>query len=252
MMDVIASIGTTHPFGVAGLTLAQSLVRELGARSVCVVAGVTAQDAERVYARHPIDAATIRSQFSALRTAGITAAHVGALLDINSVNAVSNALDDWGEIPLVCDPVIAATGGDSLADSRTQHAIRDRLFKRATLVTPNLDEARMYLGTTIDSLEGMQIAAREFGRFGAQAVLLKGGHLAERAIDVLWYDGTIAIFDDERLPYEVRGTGDMLAAAITVALARGNAVPDAVIWARRIVRAKIAGGVDFAGMRVAE
>lgn len=250
-MNVIASIGTTHPFGVAGLGLAQSLVRELGARSVSVVAGVTAQDGERVYARHPIDAGTIRAQFAALRSAGIAGAHVGALLDVAGVNAVSNALEEWGDIPLVCDPVIAASGGDTLADARTQHAIRDRLFPRAALVTPNLDEARLYLGTTIDTVEGMQIAAREFARFGSQAVLLKGGHLSERATDVLWCDGTIKIFDDARLPYELRGTGDLLAAAITVALARGDAVPEAVAWARTIVREKIAAGIDFAGMRVA-
>jgi len=251
-MNVIASIGTTHPFCVAGLGAAQTLVHELGARSVCVVVGVTAQDAERVYARQSIDAGTIRAQFAALRTAGIAAAHVGALLDVAGVNAVANAIEEWGEIPLVCDPVIAATGGETLADSRTQHAIRDRIFARAALVTPNLDEARMYLGTTIDTLEGMQIAAREFARFGSKAVLLKGGHLADRAADVLWSDGTIAIFDDVRLPYELRGTGDLLSAAITVALANGASIHDAVVWARGIVRAKITGGVTFAGMRVAQ
>lgn len=251
-MNVIASVGTTHPFAIAGLTLAQRIVTALGARSVGVVTGVTAQDGDRVYARHPIDAGTIRSQFSALRTAEIRAAHIGALLDYTSVNAVSNALDEWGDIPLVCDPVIATSGGDTLADPRTQHAIRDRLFARATLVTPNLDEARMYLGTTIDTLEGMQIAAREFARFGSQAVLLKGGHLAERAPDVLWYDGTIQIFDDERVPGDMRGTGDVLAAAITVALGRGDGLPAAIVWARGIVRAKIANAVDFAGMRVAD
>ena len=251
-MNVIASIGTTHPFCVAGLGAAQTLVHELGARSVCVVVGVTAQDAERVYARQSIDAGTIRAQFAALRTAGIAAAHVGALLDVAGVNAVANAIEEWGEIPLVCDPVIAATGGDTLADSRTQHAIRDRIFSRAALVTPNLDEARMYLGTTIDTLEGMQIAAREFARFGSKAVLLKGGHLADRAADVLWSDGTIVIFDDVRLPYELRGTGDLLSAAITVALANGASIHDAVVWARGIVRAKITGGVTFAGMRVAQ
>jgi hydroxymethylpyrimidine/phosphomethylpyrimidine kinase len=128
----------------------------------------------------------------------------------------------------------------------------DRLFSRAALVTPNLDEARMYLGTTIDTLEGMQIAAREFARFGSKAVLLKGGHLADRAADVLWSEGTIAIFDDVRLPYELRGTGDLLSAAITVALGSGATIHDAVVWARGIVRAKITGGVAFAGMRVAE
>jgi hydroxymethylpyrimidine/phosphomethylpyrimidine kinase len=136
---------------VAGLGAAQSLVHELGARSVCVVVGVTAQDAERIYARHPIDAGTIRAQFAALRTAGIAAAHVGALLDVDGVNAVANALEEWGEIPLVCDPVIAATGGDTLADSRTSGISPHSSSAFATAFTPSTSSRAPTCAAAIDS-----------------------------------------------------------------------------------------------------
>ena len=91
-MTVVATVGTTHPLAFAGLAFALLALEEEGVRPVCVVAGVTAQDAGRVYARRALDAQTIAAQFTALRAVPVAAFHVGALLSEEAVRAVAAGL----------------------------------------------------------------------------------------------------------------------------------------------------------------
>jgi hydroxymethylpyrimidine/phosphomethylpyrimidine kinase len=250
---VVCSIGTTHPWNVAGLGLDVLLLHELGARPVTVVAGISAQGPDGVVARTPVDAQTIAAQFATLRHAHVDAFRVGALLAPETVRSTGAILERSYGVPAVCDPVIASSDGGILADSATIKTLRDRLFPRCDIVTPNLDEARLLLerDAPIGDLDEMQRAARELCAFGARAILLKGGHLAERAIDVLCIDGETTLFEEPRLATEMRGTGCLLAAALAFELARGASILEAVPRARAIVREKIARARRFAHMRVA-
>jgi hydroxymethylpyrimidine/phosphomethylpyrimidine kinase len=198
-----------------------------------------------------MDAATIRAQFDALHGAQVDAFHVGALVSAGAVHAVADALASFAGVPVVVDPVLAATGGDVLADDATRTALRDELIPRATLVTPNLDEATALLGRAITDVASMHEAAGAFVALGARAALVKGGHLAGDAIDVLAGDHGVHEFRSPRVAGTLRGTGDLLAATIAACLARGALLPEAIEHARRRVREAIARGVAFAGTRVA-
>jgi hydroxymethylpyrimidine kinase/phosphomethylpyrimidine kinase len=249
-LTVVATVGTTHPLAFAGLAFAVLALAHEGVRPVCVVAGVSAQDASHVRARVTIDSAVIRAQFDALRDAQVDAFHVGALLSADAVLAVVEALADFPGVPVVVDPVLAATGGDALGDDATRLALRDALFPRATLVTPNLDEASAFLGRAIGDVRAMRTAANELVACGAQAALVKGGHLAGDAIDVLADGRQTREFVSPRIDADVRGTGDLLATSIAASLARGATVAEAIEHARRRVREALACGVPFAGTRV--
>jgi hydroxymethylpyrimidine/phosphomethylpyrimidine kinase len=250
-VTVVATVGTTHPLAFAGLTFALLALAADGVRPVCVVAGVTAQDAEHVLASAPIDPATIRAQFDALRAASVAAFHVGALVAVDAVRAVAEGLGAYPHVPVVVDPVLATSGGDALADDATRTALRDTLFARATLITPNLDEASALLGRSITQVDDMREAANELLAFGPRAVLLKGGHLTGDAIDVLAEPAGTREFRAPRIAATLRGTGDLLAATIAAQLARGTPLPAAIEHARARVRKAIAAGVAFAGTRVA-
>jgi hydroxymethylpyrimidine/phosphomethylpyrimidine kinase len=246
---VVAAVGTTHPLNIAGVGLDARIAPLLGVRIVTIVAGVSAQSADAVLARMPVDEGIIAAQFAALRDVPIGAVHVGALLDASSVKAVARELADLAGVPVVCDPVIAATGGDRLADAATVAALRDVLFGRCTLVTPNLGEAARLLGRPITDVAGMESAARELLSAGAGAVLVKGGHLAGEPTDVLaWADG-ITHFGSKRIAATVRGTGDLLACAIAARLAYGDPLVAGIEAARAFVRGCLAAGVPFAGAR---
>ena len=249
-MTVVATIGTTHPLAFAGLTFAVLALEHEGVHPVCVVAGVSAQDAHRVRARATIDPAVIRAQFDALHDVTIDAFHVGALLSAQAVLAVAAALDDFAGAPVVVDPVLAAGGGDALGDDATRDALRDALFPRAALVTPNLHEASAFVGRPVRDVAAMREAANELVGFGAQAVLVKGGHLGGDAIDVLADGQVTREFAAPRIDTDVRGTGDLLATSIAASLANGATVAEAIEHARQRVRTALACGVPFAGTRV--
>lgn len=251
-MTVVATVGTTHPLAFAGLTFAMLALADDAARPVGVVAGVTAQDASRLIARAPLDPAAIRAQFDALRDAGVEAFHVGALLSAESVHAVAESLDAFPGVPVVVDPVLAITPGDRLADEATLSAIRERLVPRATLITPNLDEAGALLERPVGDVASMRDAATALLARGARAVLIKGGHLAGEPTDVLADEHGMRELPANRVGGELRGTGDLLAVTIATCLARGARLHEAVEHGRRRVHEAIACGVPFAGTRVAQ
>ena len=250
MTPVVAAIGTTHPYAVTGMLLELIALRALGARPVAVVAGVSAQDAARVLLRRPMAPATIAAQFAALRDAGIGACSIGALLDTASVRAVAAGVAALG-VPVVCDPVIAAAGGDRLADDATIEALRVDLFPACTLVTPNLHEAGLLIGTPVVTLADARAAAGPLAALGPRAVLITGGHLDGDPCDVYADARGVRELRAPRIDRDLRGTGSLLTAAIAARLAFGDPLDAAVDAARAFVRERIDGANAFAGMGVA-
>jgi hydroxymethylpyrimidine/phosphomethylpyrimidine kinase len=147
-------------------------------------------------------------------------------------------------IPLVVDPVMVAKGGAPLLEQAALEALKTRLIPRATLITPNLPEAELLLGHSIDTTEtGMVDAVNQLLKFGSNAVLLKGGHATgEELIDVLGQRGQPSIIlKTKRIHTEhTHGTGCTLASAIATGLAQGLGLEAAVRRAHAYVQAAIA------------
>ena len=114
------------------------------------------------------------------------------------------------------------------------------LLPKASLVTPNLDEAAELAGIEVNNLETMREAARRIADLGVPSVLIKGGHLDGDAVDLLWHDGAFAEFRAPRINTQhTHGTGCVYSAAITACLARGLSIPDAVSKAKAFVHEAI-------------
>jgi hydroxymethylpyrimidine/phosphomethylpyrimidine kinase len=248
---IVAAVGTTTPLASTGLLMDFTAIRALGGRPVAVIAGVSAQNAARVYARAAVDPVSIAAQFEVLTDVDVRAFCVGAMLGPGSVRAVVAGLARFPGVPVVCDPVIAASGGDRLADDFTVAALRELLFPHCTLLTPNLAEAGLLTGARLGDLASMHAAIPALLALGPDAVLLKGGHLPDEACDLLAAGGTVRELHGTHLPQGLRGTGSLLAAAIAVRLAFGDTLSVAVDAARAFVRDRITDGVSFGGMRVA-
>jgi hydroxymethylpyrimidine/phosphomethylpyrimidine kinase len=251
---VVATIGTTHPLAFAGLAFAALALADCGVRPVIVVTGVSAQSGVSVVGRQPLDASSIAQQFDAIRASGISAFHVGALLSAEVVRSVAAGLATFPGIPVVVDPVLAASTGEPIGSGDVLAALRELLLPMATLVTPNLDEAAALTNLAVGAVHDeatMAKAGAELVRGGAGAALVKGGHLDGDAIDVLVEPAGTHTLRTPRVAGTMRGTGDLLAVTIAAELARGVVLPQAVKRARARVADAIAGGVDFAGTRVA-
>jgi hydroxymethylpyrimidine/phosphomethylpyrimidine kinase len=145
--------------------------------------------------------------------------------------------------PVVVDPVMVATSGDLLLARDAIDAVKSHLLPRATVMTPNLAEAAALLAAPVAAtLDDMEAQARALMTFGADAVLLKGGHntgadaTADAAIDVL-FDGSAMtrLSQPWVTTAHTHGTGCTLAAAIAAFLASGVKLTDAVAKAKLYV-----------------
>ena len=244
----VVSIGTTHPWNIAGVGLDAAVVREHGLRPLTVVAAVSAQDAAGLHALHAVPGEIVAAQLRALPEAG--AVRVGALGSAAAALAVARWLGQT-PAPVVVDPVMRASLGGELADSPALDALQEVYARPGAVLTPNLDEAAALCGMPVASVADMRAAGAKLRDAGAGAVLVKGGHLdSGTVVDVLTHAGGVDVFEDERLPWTMRGTGCTLAAALACELCAGRGIVEAVERARRYVREKIAARASFASLHV--
>lgn len=249
---VVLSIGTSHPWNVAGLGADLRVAGVFGIRGLTVVAGVSAQDARGVRAIGAVAPDLIEAQLASIPMEAVAAVRVGALVDRPSVAAVAAFLRANGAVPAVIDPVFAATFGGPLLDDAGIEAFRDELATLGNAVlTPNLEEARRLLGGPAIDREGIARAAEALRARGARGVLVKGGHLDGDPLDALATESGVQLFADERVEGAMRGTGCALAMSLACELARGLDLRDAVASARTYVRARIASHRQFGGIQVA-
>jgi hydroxymethylpyrimidine/phosphomethylpyrimidine kinase len=212
-----------------------------------VVTALTVQDSRSVHAVVPVDPRHVAAQLGALLAdAPPSAAKTGMLPSAAIVEAVAAAWRTQPALPLVVDPVLAASSGTRLSDAGAVAALIELLVPLAALVTPNAPEAEELTGLPVRDTGEAVAAARALLARGARAVLVKGGHVpGDEVTDVLVAAGRpdAVAFTRTRIPHgrRVRGTGCALSAAIAARLALGDRLADAVCAAGDWVHEGIAG-----------
>ena len=217
--------------GGAGI---QADIKTFSAHGVFGMSAITAVVAEntcRVAAIEEISPDMIRRQIEAvLEDLPVGAIKLGMLPSAASMEAVSQALHGREGMPVVADPVMAATNGGDLMQTGALDTFLRRILPLCLLLTPNLPEAETILGKPIRTPEECRQAARAIQAMGVPWVLLKGGHLdGETADDLLFNGETFFSFPQKRIPTQnTHGTGCTLSAAIAANLALGKPIPQAV------------------------
>jgi hydroxymethylpyrimidine/phosphomethylpyrimidine kinase len=228
-----ADLKTFQHFQVHGLTAI-----------TCVVS----ETANIVRAVHPIPVEIVCDQISLLlESFPIMAIKTGMLFSAAHVVGVADALKNFGEIPLVIDPVMIASTGDSLLEPEAIIAYRERLLPKARLITPNLPEAETLLGSAITNEASLASAASQLSKLFGTAVLLKGGHLdGPMCLDLLADRDEIHHFRAPRIAVNgSHGTGCTLSAAITAALALGQPLVEAVASAKNYLGMSLSRSYEF-------
>jgi hydroxymethylpyrimidine/phosphomethylpyrimidine kinase len=230
--------------GGAGLQADLRTFFSCGVHGMTAVTAVTVQNSLGVRGFTEIPADTVAAQIEAVASdIGVGAAKTGMLASTEIIRAVAAACDSArigrsGTVPFVVDPVAASMHGDALLHEDALNALREELFPRATVVTPNLDEVRLLVGVEVSDPSGLRKAARAIHQLGPRWTLIKAGHLASQpdCVDVL-YDGSefIELPGPRVTTAHTHGGGDTLASATTSALARGMSVVDAVRFGKRFV-----------------
>ncbi|HEV8309859.1 MAG TPA: bifunctional hydroxymethylpyrimidine kinase/phosphomethylpyrimidine kinase [Methylomirabilota bacterium] len=174
---------------------------------------------------------------------GADAAKTGMLSTAPIIRAVADRMRAHGLRRLVVDPVMVAKSGDPLLEPDARAALVEAILPLALVVTPNLPEAAALAEFPVATLEEMEAAARRIHTLGPAWVLVKGGHLKDDPVDLLFDGRTVTRLSAARVntPH-THGTGCAYSAAIAAGLARGQGVPDAVAEAKRYVTAAIRAG----------
>ncbi|HUG35404.1 MAG TPA: bifunctional hydroxymethylpyrimidine kinase/phosphomethylpyrimidine kinase, partial [Candidatus Limnocylindrales bacterium] len=208
------------------------------------ITAVTAQNSMGVQAVENLPPAFVIQELrSVLSDFGADAAKCGMLSTAPIIEAVAAGLAEHPVDKLVVDPVMVAKSGDALLRPDARAALVSRVLPLALLVTPNLPEAEALAGMPVTTREDMEEAARRIHRLGPRNVLVKGGHLKDDAVDVLWNGRAFTVFSGRRIEStNTHGTGCTLSAAIAAGLARGQALGEAVREAKAYVTAAIREG----------
>jgi hydroxymethylpyrimidine kinase/phosphomethylpyrimidine kinase len=247
------AISGLDPGGGAGLAADLRAFHAAGVFGCSALALTTVQSTNRLRSVYPLSSARVVAMARCvLEDQNVRAVKTGALGTAANVRAVAKLLGDYPKLPVVIDPVMVASRGDArLASDAATLAFAQTLLPRASLITPNVPEAEALTGLRIRTVAQAQTAAARLCAMGADAALVKGGHLGgARAIDVLALrSGGAHIFSAKRLPIRTRvhGGGCTLSSLIAGRLATGEGLLDAVSWSKRKLQIALEKLVDVGG-----
>lgn len=229
MIDVpqVITIASTDASGGAGINADLKTFHNQGVYAATIVVGITAQNTYGVQDQHPIPANFILEEFKSIADdLDIKAAKTGALLDETRVHAVAQGWQAYNLGKLIIDPVMVAKGGAHLLSDPAIEALKNELIPLAFLITPNLPEAEVLVGSSLETDSDIINAATKIQKMGADNVLIKGGHRAstnnEYADYILYEDGSSEWLTTPGVKTNrTHGTGDTLSSFITANLAKG-------------------------------
>lgn len=242
--SVALTIAGSDSGGGAGIQADLKTFHQFGVFGTSAITAITAQNTTGVRAAEALDPGLVRAQIDAVAEDLPPAAVKTGMLALESlVEVVADRITAHRWRRYVLDPVMVSTSGHRLLTPAGEAAIRARLVPLALLVTPNLDEAEVLVGGTVRTPAEMDRAARTLVDLGAEAALIKGGHLGgDEVVDVLVTQTAIHRFPRPRIVTpSTHGTGCTLSAAITAGLALGHDLERSV-----------ADGLDFVARAIAE
>lgn len=232
--------------GGAGIQADLKAFARCGVHGTTAITAITAQNTTGVEAVMSIPPEMIVAQVNAVVSdIRIDAVKVGMLADEATIDAVLDALELIDDVPVVVDPVMVAESGAALLDPNAKAALIERILPRATVVTPNLMEARSLSGL------GEGASAAELGEavlaLGPGAVVVTGGHSAD-GYDTLVEPGGAIRIDGPRYPEGAsHGSGCTHSSALAACLARGLELSEAAQWAREIAAEAVGNGLRDVG-----
>jgi hydroxymethylpyrimidine/phosphomethylpyrimidine kinase len=236
MVATALTIAGSDPSGGAGIQADLKTFHQRGVYGTSVITLLTVQNTQQVQAIETVSSDLVAAQLDAvLGDIPPGAAKTGALGGEATIRILAAKASQF-RFPLVVDPVMVSKHGASLLPESACSVLVENLLPHASLITPNLREAGILAQMEVHDMESMKEAAKKIADMGPNAVLLKGGHLEEAAVDILFWNGEYQRFEAPRIDTShTHGTGCTYSAAITAELAKGNSLPNAIETAKRFI-----------------
>ncbi len=235
-MVSVLTIAGSDPSGGAGIEADLRVFAQMGVHGRTAITALTVQSLAGGLSVHPTSASVLSEILhSHDHDPSSDAIKIGMIGTLANLEVVCNFLQCHPQIPVVLDPVLRATSGLELLESAAISALMERLWPRALVVTPNLDETGILLGHRPTTIAEMESAARELQR-GNQVVVVKGGHLVGDPVDVIWDGRKMQHLSSPRIDTpHLRGTGCRLSSAVAAGIALKNDLMVAISNAKFVV-----------------
>ena len=240
MIPVALTIAGSDPSGGAGIQADLKTFHQHGVYGEAAITLLTVQNTRTVARVEVMEPSLVVEQIRcAIEDIPPAAAKTGALGTADVVAAVAMEARTF-TFPLIVDPVMISKHGAPLMAESARDAVRDLMLPVTTLLTPNLHEAAALTGLAVETPDAMRSAAARLCEMGCKAVLVKGGHLAGDALDILLFDGEYYELRAPRIETpHTHGTGCTYSAAIAANMAKGASLPDAVRAAKQFITSAI-------------
>ena len=174
------------------------------------------------------------------------AVKIGMVASTELIRVIADRLRYYHATNIVVDPVMAATSGSALMKTDAVQTLISELLPLATVVTPNIPEAQVLSGLTIETRSDMETAAKKISGSHGCAVLLKGGHSISDANDLLYDEGEFTWFEGKRIDNpNTHGTGCTLSSAIASNLAKGFSLTESVRRAKDYISGALAAMLNL-------
>jgi hydroxymethylpyrimidine/phosphomethylpyrimidine kinase len=247
-VPVALSIAGSDSGGGAGIQADVKAFAAAGVHGATAVTAITVQNTVAVSAVEPVAPEVVAAQVRAVaEDLGVDAVKIGMLGDVATIEAVAAALDELpAGTPVVHDPVMVAESGARLLAAEAVDALRSLIVPRATVITPNLAEARVLAGDAEGRLDGLELV-RALHALGPDNVVVTGGH-RDAATD-LFFDGTaLTELPGERHPDgAAHGSGCTHSSTLAARLALGDEPLGAARHARIVAARAVADGLRELG-----
>lgn len=246
-MRTALSIAGSDSSGGAGI---QADIKTMTMNGVYAMSAITALTAQNTTGVREIQESTpefLRQQIDAVfEDIFPDAVKIGMVSSCELIRVIADRLKYYGARNIVVDPVMVATSGSALMKTDAVQTLINELLPLAVLVTPNIPEAQVLSGQTIENKEDMLTVAKQISERYACAVLLKGGHRVNDANDLLYANGEFQWFEGKRIDNpNTHGTGCTLSSAIASNLAKGFELLESVKRAKDYISGALSAMLDL-------
>ena len=246
-MKTALTIAGSDCAGGAGIQADIKTMTMNGVYAMSVITALTAQNTTGVRAIQESTPEFLKQQIDAVfEDIFPDSVKIGMVSSSELICVIADRLKSHKAKNIVVDPVMVATSGASLIKTDAVETLMDVLLPIATLVTPNIPEAEVLSGLSIENKEDMQKAAKAIGNAHGPSVLLKGGHNINDANDLLYVNGEYYWFDGKRIDNpNTHGTGCTVSSAIASNLAKGYTLVESVQRAKKYISDALSAMLDL-------
>lgn len=230
-MHSILVIGGSDNSSGAGIQADIKALNSIGVHCFTAITCITSQNSKNIFSIYKIPIEEIENQIDTIMSDfPLKIVKTGMVYDEEIVNLVAEKIKQYNLIAVV-DPVMKSSVGNDLTKHNFLKPLKENLLPRTFLLIPNLNEASEIIGWKIKTKEDMKKACKEIFDFGVKNVIIKGGHLKGKAVDV-FYNGNYEYFSSEKLNKKLHGTGCSFSSLIAGNLAKGNSLKNSISFAK--------------------